>query len=198
MKPWSMKGVDGVARFLARVWRMIVDDRADEVQLSEAVENVPPTEDQERILHKTIKAVTEDIEKLSFNTAISRMMEFTNAIGPLDVRPKSVLEPFVLLLSPFAPHLAEELWEVLGHTQTLAYEPWPAFEESKIAEDTVEIPVQVNGKLRGKVRVPAGADQGTIQTAAESDETIAALLAGKTIAKVIVVPGRLVNFVVKG
>ncbi len=198
MKPWSMSSVEGIYRFLGRVWRMIVDDRADEVKLSEAVQDVPATEDQERMLHKTIKAVTEDIEKLSFNTAISRMMEFTNAIGPLGVRPKSVLEPFVLLLSPFAPHLAEELWEVLGHTQTLAYEPWPSFDESKIAEDTVEIPVQINGKLRGKVRVPAGADQATIQTAAESDETIATLLAGKTIAKIIVVPGRLVNFVVKG
>jgi leucyl-tRNA synthetase len=198
MKPWSMKGVEGVSRFLGRVWRMIVDDRADDVKLAEAVQDVPPTEDQERILHKTIKAVTEDIEKLSFNTAISRMMEFSNAIGPAEPRPKSVLEPFVLLLSPFAPHLAEELWEVLGHDSTLAYEPWPAFDESKIAEDTVEIPVQVNGKLRGKVQVPATANQAAIQKTAETDESIAGLLAGKTIAKVIVVPGRLVNFVVKG
>ncbi len=198
MKPWSMKGVEGVSRFLGRVWRMIVDDRADEIRLADAVQDVPPTEDQERVLHKTIKAVTEDIEKLSFNTAISRMMEFTNAIGPADPRPKSLLEPFVLLLSPFAPHLAEELWEVLGHDQTLAYAPWPAFEESKIAEDTVEIPVQINGKLRGKVQVAADADQSAIQKTAEADESIAGLLAGKKIAKVIVVPGRLVNFVVKG
>jgi leucyl-tRNA synthetase len=193
-----MKGVEGVSRFLGRVWRMIVDDRADDVKLAEAVQDVPPTEDQERILHKTIKAVTEDIEKLSFNTAISRMMEFSNAIGPADPRPISILEPFVLLLSPFAPHLAEELWEVLGHDSTLAYEPWPAFDESKIAEDTVEIPVQINGKLRGKVQVPATANQAAIQKTAETDESIAGLLAGKTIAKVIVVPGRLVNFVVKG
>ena len=149
-------------------------------------------------MHKTIKAVTEDIEKLSFNTAISRMMEFTNALSPAEPRPKSVLEPFVLLLSPFAPHLAEELWEILGHEHTLAYEPWPSFEESKIAEDTVEIPVQVNGKLRGKVQVPADADQSTIQKTAEADETIASYIEGKNVVKVIVVPGRLVNFVVKG
>ncbi len=198
MKPWSMKGVDGVARFLGRVWRLIVDERADEVTLSECVQDISPTEDQERVLHKTIKAVTEDIEKLSFNTAISRMMEFTNAFSALDQRPRCVLEPFVLLLSPFAPHLAEELWEVLGHSETLAYEPWPSFDEGKIAEDTIEIPVQVNGKLRGKVHVPAEADQAVIQQAAETDETILEQLAGKTVVKVIVAPGRLVNFVVKG
>ena len=198
MKPWSMKGVEGVARFLGRVWRMIVDERSDEIKLAEAVQDVQPDEEQERVLHKTIKAVTEDIEKLSFNTAISRMMEFTNALSPADPRPKSVLEPFVLLLSPFAPHLAEELWEILGHKQTLAYEPWPSFEETKIAEDTVEIPVQVNGKLRGKVQVPSGADQSAIQKTAEADETIAGYIEGKTVVKVIVVPGRLVNFVVKG
>lgn len=198
MKPWSMKGVDGVARFLGRVWRMIVDERADEVKLADAVQDIAPTEEQERILHKTIKAVTEDIEKLSFNTAISRMMEFTNALSPAEPRPKSVLEPFVLLLSPFAPHLAEELWEVLGRKESLAYEPWPIFDEDKIAEDTVEIPVQVNGKLRGKVQVPADADQSTIQKTAEADETIVDLLSGKNVVKVIVVPGRLVNFVVKG
>ncbi len=198
MKPWSMKGVEGVARFLGRVWRMIVDERSDEIQLAEAVQDVEPDEEQERVLHKTIKAVTEDIEKLSFNTAISRMMEFTNALSPAEPRPKSVLEPFVLLLSPFAPHLAEELWEILGREQTLAYEPWPSFDESKIAEDTVEIPVQVNGKLRGKVQVPADADQATIQKTAEADETIAGYVEGKTVVKVVVVPGRLVNFVVKG
>lgn len=198
MKPWSMKGVDGVARFLGRVWRMIVDERAEDVKLADVVQDVAPTEDQERVLHKTIKAVTEDIEKLSFNTAISRMMEFTNALSPAAPRPKSVLEPFVLLLSPFAPHLAEELWEVLGHKESLAYEPWPSFDEGKIAEDTVEVPVQVNGKLRGKVQVPADADQATIQHAAGSDETVAGFLDGKSIVKVIVVPGRLVNFVVKG
>ncbi|MGE3314301.1 MAG: leucine--tRNA ligase [Planctomycetaceae bacterium] len=197
-KPWSMSGVDGVSRFLGRVWRLIVDDRADDVQLSSAVVDEAATDDQLRVLHKTIKAVTEDYEKLSFNTAISRMMEFTNEFGPQETRPRAVLEQFVLLLSPMAPHIAEELWEVLGHKQTLAYEAWPKFDPSKIVETEIEVPVQVNGKLRGKVKVAAGADEATIREAASKDEAIAANLDGKQIVKVIVVPGRLVNFVVKG
>jgi leucyl-tRNA synthetase len=195
VKPWSMSGVEGVYRFLARVWRMITDERADEVTLHSAIQDAPLNEDQERLLHKTIKAVTEDIEKLSFNTAISRMMEFTNAMTGQDVRPKAAIEPFVLLLSPFAPHIAEELWELLGKETTLAYEPWPTFDESKIAEAEIEIPVQVNGKVRAKIRVPAGADNATIEDAAKQDEGIASQLEGKTIRKVVVVPGRLVNFV---
>ena len=198
MKPWSMSGVEGVSRFIGRVWRMIIDDRADDVVLNAAVQDAEATDDQLRVLHKTIKAVTDDIEKLSFNTAISRMMEFTNAITQCDVRPRSVIEPFVLLLSPFAPHLAEELWSVLGRDETLAYEPWPEYDESRIAEDTVEIPVQVNGKMRGKVTVPAGADKGAMQAAAEADEFVQKHIAGKDVVKVVVVPGRMVNFVVKG
>jgi leucyl-tRNA synthetase len=197
-KPWSMEGVNGVRKFIERVWRMIADERADDVRLNAAVQDVPPTEPQLRILHKTIKVVTDDIEKLSFNTAISRMMEFTNEIGPQDPRPKSILEPFVLLLSPFAPHAAEELWQLLGHADTLAYEPWPPYDEALLAETEIEVPVQINGKLRGKVKVPADADQAAIQCAAEADETIAKQLAGKSVVKVVVVPGRLVNFVVKG
>lgn len=198
MKPWNMSGVEGISRFLGRVWRMVIDDRADDVVLSPAVQDVAPNSDQLKVLHKTIKAVTEDIEKLSFNTAISRMMEFTNEISGQDPRPKAILEPFILLLSPFAPHIAEELWEVLGRTETLAYEPWPAFDESHLVESEIEIPVQIKGKLRAKIKVPVDADQQTIQQAAEADETIARLLEGKTIIKVIVVPGRLVNFVTKG
>jgi leucyl-tRNA synthetase len=107
------------------------------------------------------------------------------------------MEPFVLLLSPFAPHVAEELWQVLGHAQTLAYEPWPRFEEALLREDTVELPVQVNGKLRSVVRVPAEADRAAMEAAARQDPKIAELLAGKTVVKVVVVPGRMVNFVVK-
>ncbi|MGZ0175072.1 MAG: class I tRNA ligase family protein, partial [Planctomycetales bacterium] len=150
VKPWSMKGVEGVYRFLARVWRMITDEEADEIRLHPAVQEADLNEDQERILHKTIKAVTEDIEKLSFNTAISRMMEFTNEFSPQDVRPKSAMETLTILLSPFAPHMAEELWQLLGHDDTLAFEPWPTFDEAKIAEAEIEVPVQVNGKLKAK------------------------------------------------
>ena len=106
------------------------------------------------MLHRTIQAVTQDIERLAFNTAIAKMMEFTNFFTKCDVRPRAAMEQFVLLLSPFAPHLAEELWQLLGHDKTLAYEPWPTFDEAKLREDTVEMPVQISGKLRRRVTVP--------------------------------------------
>ncbi len=198
VKPWSMSGVEGVHRFLGRVWRMCVDERADQIALHPAVQDVPATPDQERLLHKTIKAVTDDIEKLSFNTAISRMMEFTNEVTASDVRPRSLLEPFVLVLSPFAPHLAEELWALLGHSRSLAYEPWPQHDDTKLVEREVEVPVQINGKVRARVKVPAGADQAALQRLAEADDSVQRQLAGKQLVKVVVVPGRMVNFVVKG
>ena len=198
VKPWSMKGVEGVARFLGRVWRMIIDEQHEtEVKLNPAVQDVPATAEQLRVAHRTIKAVTRDVESTGFNTAISRMMEFVNEFLAQDVRPRAVIEPFVLLLSPFAPHIAEELWGVLGHSKTLAYESWPTYDEKYLVETEVEIPVQLNGKLRGKVTVPAGADQPAIEAAAKADATIAGQLAGKTIVKTVFVPGKMVNFVVK-
>lgn len=198
VKPWSMKGVEGVYRFLARVWRMITDEFADEVLLNPAVQETELSEEQERVVHKTIKAVTEDIEKLSFNTAISRMMEFTNEFSPQEVRPKSAMETLTILLSPFAPHIAEELWQLLGHDNTLAFEPWPTFDEAKIAEAEIEVPVQVNGKLKARIKVPAGSDNATIEEAAKQNASVSSHLEGKTIVKAVIVPGRLVNFVVKG
>ncbi|NNJ26625.1 leucine--tRNA ligase [Alienimonas chondri] len=197
-KPWQMSGVEGVARFLARVWRTIADEQADEPTLNAAVQDVEPTEEQERLLHQTIKAVTNDADRLSFNTAISRMMEFTNAFSSMETRPKSVCEQFTLLLAPFAPHLAEELWSLLGHDESLAYEPWPTWDESKLTESSVEIPVQINGKVRGRVRIPADADRDAMTAAAKADESVQSHLEGKTIVKAIAVPGRMVNFVVKG
>jgi leucyl-tRNA synthetase len=198
VKPWSMSGVDGVYRFLGRVWRMIVDERADEPTLSSVVQDIAPTEEQDRLLHKTIKAVTDDIEKLSFNTAISRMMEFTNAFTTADTRPRSAMEPFVLLLAPFAPHIAEELWSILGHKESLAYAPWPNYDEAKLIESEIEIPVQINGKVRAKLRIPPDATKEAIQATAESNPQVRTQLAGKSIVKVVVVPGKMVNFVVKG
>ena len=195
VKPWSMSGVEGVHRFLGRAWRMVADAFADEVKLNEAIQDVEPNEEQERILHKTIKAVTEDIEKLSFNTAISRMMEFTNAYSQFDVRPKSCVSDFIILLSPFAPHIAEEMWQLLGNDSSLAYEPWPEFDESKLVESVVEIPVQVNGKLRARIQVAADAGKNEIESAARAEAE--SHLDGKNIVKVIVVPGRMVNFVAK-
>src|SRR5262249_21364356 len=129
-KPWSMRGVEGVYRFLGRVWRLFIDDRAEQVRLADAVRDVEPDRDTLRKLHLTIRKVTEDLDAMRFNTAIAAMMEYTNHLTKLEVRPHSALQPLVLLLAPFAPHLAEELWHALGHAQTLAYEPWPAYDEA--------------------------------------------------------------------
>ena len=197
VKPWQMSGVEGVYRFLCRVWRMIVDERAEDVVLNESIQDVAASGEQLRMLHKTIKTVSQDIDRLSFNTAISRMMEFINFMLTQDTRPKSVVEQFILLLSPFAPHAAEELWNVMGNDKTLAYESWPTWDESLLVEDTVEIPVQVNGKLRAKITVAANANATTMQAAAEADEAVQKNIEGKTIVKVVAVPGRMVNFVVR-
>jgi leucyl-tRNA synthetase len=196
-KPWSTSGVEGVSRFLARVWRMMTDEPADEVRLNPAIQDVTPTAGQLRLLHKTIEAVTRDIEGLSFNTAISRMMEFVNALSSQEPRPRAIVEPFILLLSPFAPHLAEEIWCVLGHAESLAHEPWPIHDPHLLVESEIEIPVQINGKLRGKVRIPAGCDQAAALNAARADSRVADQLAGKQIVKEIFVPDRLLNLVVK-
>jgi leucyl-tRNA synthetase len=196
VKPWSMKGVEGVYRFLGRAWRMIVDAEAHEVHLDPRVHDVPPTMEQAKVIARTVAAVTDDLEAMRFNTAISRLMEFVNAFTAADIRPRRAMETFTLLLSPLAPHAAEELWQILGHDQTLAYEPWPIYDPALLLDDQIEVPVQVNGKLRGKVLLPAGADGTQIESAARSDDRIRAVLEGKSIRKVIVVPGKLVNFVV--
>ena len=198
VKPWSMKGVEGVYRFLARAWRMVVSPEPDAVALDPKVKDVPLTPEQARLVAKTVAAVTDDFDRMSFNTAISRLMEFTNAFTGTDVRPRSAMETFTLLLAPLAPHAAEELWQILGHDGTLAYEPWPTFDPALLKDDEVEVPVQINGKLRGRVTVAADADRETLEAAARADERVAALLNGKDVKKVVVVPGKLVNFVVAG
>jgi leucyl-tRNA synthetase len=197
-KPWSMRGVEGVYRFLNRVWRLYIDDRAETVKLADAVQDTKPDTETLRRLHQTIQRVTADLDSMSFNTAIAAMMEFSNHLTKQSVRPRSVLNTFVLLLSPFAPHLAEELWRALGHRDTLAYEPWPTFDKALTKADQIEVPVQVNGKLRSKITVPADSDQAALQQAALADEKIRALIEGKQILKVIVVPGKLVNIVIGG
>jgi leucyl-tRNA synthetase len=196
-KPWSTTGVSGVRGFLDRCWRLVVDERADEITLAPQVCDDAPTDEQLRELHRTIDKVTKDIESLSFNTAIARMMEFVNFCTPLERRPRGILEPFVAILCPFAPHLAEELWELLGKPAPLSLATWPTPQERWLKDDTVEIPVQIQGKLRGRVVVPAGADAEAMKAAAAADPKIAEQLAGKQIAKIVAVPGRLVNFVVK-
>jgi leucyl-tRNA synthetase len=197
VKPWSMKGVEGVFRFLARAWRMIIDNEADEVRLDPKVREADLTKDQAKLVARTVAAVTGDFETLHFNTAISRLMEFTNAFTGQDVRPKRAMETFTLLLSPMAPHIAEELWQALGHSESFAYAPWPTFDPALLKDEEIEVPVQINGKLRGRITVPADADRSALEAAARKDEKIAPLLEGKTVKKVIVVPGKLVNFVVE-
>jgi len=197
VKPWSMDGVSGVRGFLDRVWRLMVPGDLEETRLADAVQNVEPTEEQNRVLHKTIKGVTFDIRNMLFNTAIAKMMEFTNYFTKQDVRPVVAMRQFVLLLAPFAPHIAEELWQLLGGKTTLSYEPWPTFDESLIKESSVIVPVQINGKMRAKVEMPADLDFAQTEDLAKADEKIAEQLAGKTIVKAVVVPGRMVNFVVK-
>ena len=196
VKPWSMKGVEGVFRFLARAWRMVVDSEADEVRLDPRINEAAATPEQSKVVARTVASVTDDLEALRFNTAISRLMEFTNFFTSQDTRPKSAMETFALLLAPMAPHLAEELWYILGHERTLAYEPWPGYDPTLLKDEEVEVPVQVNGKLRARVVVPSESDGAAIEAAARKDERIAALIEGKTIRKVVIVPGKLVNFVV--
>lgn len=197
-KPWSMRGVEGVYRFLSRVWRLIIDDRAESMKLADAIQDVPPDRETLRKLHQTIQKVTEDLDGMRFNTAIAAMMEFSNHLTRLTVRPRSVLDPFVLCLAPFAPHMAEELWQALGHSSTLAYEPWPSFDEALTREDAIEVPVQINGKVRSKVTVPADVDDAALQAVALADERVVELVAGKSVRKVIVVPRKLVNIVLGG
>ncbi len=194
-KPWSMRGVEGVFRFLNRVWRLVVDDRAEEMRLLDSVQEATPDKEATRLLHYTIKKVTDDLEAMAFNTAISAMMEFTNFMTGQSVRPKSALKTFVILLSPFAPHLAEELWHVLGGTTTLAYEPWPTFDASLLVAESVEVPIQINGKIRTKLIVATNVDAKELEALARSDDKVKSGLEGKTVRKVIVVPGKLVNFV---
>jgi leucyl-tRNA synthetase len=195
-KPWSMRGVEGVYRFLGRVWRVFIDDRAEQTKLADAVQDAPPDKETLRKLHQTIQKVTDDLGGMRFNTAISAMMEYTNHLTPLSVKPRSALEPFVLLLAPFAPHLAEELWRALGREQTLAYEAWPEYDPALTKADEVEVPVQINGKLKVRLMVPAEMDEAALKEAALGDAKVRELLAGKTVRKVIVVPGKLVNIVV--
>lgn len=196
VKPWSTKGVEGVNRFLNRSWRLFFGEHGDQMrELTEA----EPSSEQLRVLHAAIKKVTEDIESMRFNTAISALMIFVNEANSWKELPKSVAEPFVLLLSPFAPHIAEEIWNRIGHAESLAYEPWPLFEESYLKSDTVEIPVQINGKVRANIEVPADRiqEKDFVIGLAKQQANVQKYLDGSVIVKEISVPGRIVNLVIK-
>ncbi|MBL7961177.1 leucine--tRNA ligase, partial [bacterium] len=193
VKPWSTNGVEGVYRFLQRVWRLYMDA---EGRISSQLQDIEPSMEQKKILHKTIKKVSGDIESLSFNTAISQMMIFVNEMTPMEVRPRKILEEFVLVLAPFAPHLAEELWEKLGHRTSLAKAPFPEHDETLTVDDEITVVVQVNGKLRDKLFVEKGASKDVLEKMAR--EKAGHWIEGKEIVKTIVVPDKLVNIVIKG
>jgi leucyl-tRNA synthetase len=203
MKPWSTSGVEGVYRFLQRVWRLILAEHTtadghEEWRLSSNIVDEKPQGPFERLIHKTVKKVTDDLEEMRFNTAIASMMEFLNEAMKQERLPREVVEKLVLLLAPLAPHIAEELWQRLGHRESLAYEKWPAYDPALTVDELVEVAVQVSGKTRGSIRVAADAPQSDAEAAARADPAIARHLDGKQVIKVVFVPKRILNFVAKG
>jgi leucyl-tRNA synthetase len=198
VKPWSTDDVAGVSRFLGRAWRLVAGEAEDvsDGGRSDAITDAEPSSEQLRVLHQAIESVTDDIEELRFNTAIAALMEFLGEARSWDALPKAVAEDFVLLLSPFAPHLAEELWERLGHSGSLAYAPWPELAEEHLQEETVEMAVQVNGTVRGTINVDAAAEEDAVLEKARAEENVRRHIDGKTVQREIYVPGRIVNFVV--
>ncbi len=219
VKPWNTKGVEGVYRFLGRVWRLFVDEASETVyeqaettaadaaqaralleliKLSPAIQDVPGTPAQLKTLHACIKKVTEDLDGMRFNTAISAMMVFVNEAISWEIKPVAALRAFLQLLQPFSPHLAEELWAKLpaGSSVALAYAPWPKYDPALLVETEIEIPVQVNGKFRDVIKVAADADNATIEAAALASEKVQQFIAGKSIKKIIIVPKRMVNIAV--
>ncbi len=194
MKPWSTRGMEGVFRFLNRVWRLYVDEDGN---LDPAIKDVTASPELERVYHATVKKIGEDIERLSFNTAIAQMMIFVNEATRSETKPRSILEPFVILLSPFAPHIAEELWQKFGHTNTITYEPWPCYDPTKLEETTVEIVLQVNGKIRGKIVVQKDTPEEELEKLCLADENVRRHLDSKQIVKTIIVKNKLVNLVVR-
>ncbi len=195
VKPWSTKDVEGVYRFLQRVWRLAVDE--DSGKVASKLTDAPGASEDEtwRLLHKTIKKVEEDIESLSMNTAISQMMVWTNAATAARSLPRQSLTTFLRVLAPFAPHLAEELWQRLGGEGLASLAEWPQWDEALIVDETITLVVQVNGKKRDTLEVPADADQATLEQLALASEGAVKFLEGKKPRKIIVVPGRLVNIV---
>jgi leucyl-tRNA synthetase len=193
-RPWATKDVVGAQRFLQRAWRLVVDESTGEARVTDDELDT----DTLRLLHRTIAGVSEDYAALRNNTAVAKLIEYTNHLTKQhrDTAPRAAVEPLVLMLAPVAPHLAEELWERLGHPKSLAHGPFPMADPVHLVEETVEYPIQVNGKVRGRITVPAAADADAVESAALADEKVQAFLAGGTPKKVIVVPGKMVNLVV--
>ncbi|MFE7718284.1 leucine--tRNA ligase [Nocardia rhizosphaerihabitans] len=192
-RPWATKDVVGAHRFLQRVWRLAIDEETGAVKATDAA----PSDETLRLVHRTIAGVDDDLAALRDNTAGAKLIELTNHLTKnySDGAPRAAVEPLVLMLAPLAPHIAEELWERLGHTKSLAHGPFPIADPALLVADSVEYPIQVKGKVRSRIQVPADADPATIEAAALADEKVVALLAGQAPRKVIVVPGKMVNIV---
>ncbi len=189
-KPWNPRDIAGCFRFLQRVWRVVVDEGSGELKLA-----ATRSDDLEKRLHRLMVKVADDIERLAFNTAIAAMIEFTNAATAGGGLTRDQLERFAVVLSPFAPHMAEELWARLGFGPTISGVDWPEADQAMLRDDQIEMPVQISGKVRGKITVPADADAKAIEALALNDEKVAQMIEGKTIRKIIVVPGKIINIV---
>ncbi len=194
MKPWNAKGIEGISRFLRKVWREIIDPSG---AIAPKVVDAPETPETERALHETIKKVTEDFEALRFNTAISQLMIFVNHLGKVDRFSRATAKALVQLVAPMAPHIGEELWSRLGEKPSITDAPWPRFDPAKLVAETVKVVFQVNGKLRGEAMLPVGASQTDALAAARDHERVKPFLEGKTVVKEIYVPGKILNIVVK-
>lgn len=192
-KPWSSTGVEGVNRFLNRVWRMIVDDSGN---LSDEVQDVGLNADQDYTLNFTIKKVQEDIENMSFNTAVSQMMIFVNEFTKAKIKPLEAMKKFVICLSPFAPHIAEELWRILGEKESIVFAEWAKYDANKTVKQAIEFVVQVSSKIRARIELPTGSSEDAVKAAALEDEQVQKYIDGKEIRKVIFVPNKLINFIV--
>jgi leucyl-tRNA synthetase len=189
-KPWNPRDIAGCYRFLQRAWRLVVDEQSGQLKLASS-----PDQSLEKQLHRTVAKVANDIERLSMNTAIAAMIEFVNAATAAGGISRDQLERFAVTLSPFAPHMAEVLWTMLGHDSSIADAPWPQVDQAMLRDDEIEMPVQIMGKVRGKITVPADADAGAVEKLALADAKIAQLIEGKTVRKVVVVPGKIINIV---
>ncbi|HEU4612647.1 MAG TPA: leucine--tRNA ligase, partial [Kofleriaceae bacterium] len=193
---WETSGVAGTRRFLDRAWRLLVDPETDTLTTKVSADAPTDNKELERALHGAIKKVTQSVTDLRFNTAISEMMVFVNEATKASSVPRAWFEMFVKILSPFAPHVAEEMWQRLGHRTSITYAPWPPHDDAKLARDTMVLPIQVAGKKRSEIEMPVDATEEAIVAAAKADSKVQPFIAGKAIKKVVYVKGRLVNLVV--
>jgi leucyl-tRNA synthetase len=191
-RPWETRDVIGMYRFLQRLWRNMVDEETGAV----TVVDVPADPESRQLLHRTIHTVRTEMEALRFNTAIAKLIELNNHVTRLEATPREIAEPMVLMLAPLVPHISEELWRKLGHEDTVTYADFPVADPELLIDDTVEYPVQINGKVRARVSVSAEADAAAVEAITLADPRVIEVLDGATIRKVIVVPGRMVNLVV--